>query len=132
MKPAAAGTCGEQARAPGFHFFSSAGLVPGSELSALRGVTFPGPAILQYSLTWSWKLALAPNSRVSPFCMIGVMQRNSIPIILAHLPGDWFPSCPTDLYSPGSLNLLFSWEALGETGGRWELLGEGCTLQCHT
>lgn len=80
-------------------FFSSAGLVPGSDPSTLQGymchLLWPRyssifPYLVLEGSTWK----VVPNSRVIWFCGLESCRENSIPIILARLPGDWFVSCP--------------------------------------
>lgn len=89
-------------------FFSSAGLVPGSDPSTLQGymchLLWPRyssifPYLVLEGSTWK----VVPNSRVIWFCVVRVMQRK----FYSHHSGPftWRLVCflPTDLCSPGRL-----------------------------
>lgn len=110
--------CCEKRWAPGFHFFLKRWPGPRLLTQYSAGLHVPPSQtqifLPQHSLIWSWKAALIEGSPHTPrviwFCVVGVVQRrNSVPIILARLPGDGLFLAPADLCSPG--------RALGETSG---------------
>ena len=78
-------------------FFSSAGPVPGSDPSTLQGymchLLRPRySSVFPYLVLEGSTGAQTPESFGSVW--LELCRKNSVPVILAHLPGDWFLSCP--------------------------------------